>query len=86
MTRLTATEVARDFSNVVNRARAGEDIEIVRNGEAVAQLTAPNRPSLVSADHWRTLMTSLPSVDAAFADDVVEARAALPPETGAWPS
>src|SRR5680860_395769 len=36
MTRLSATEVARSFSAIVNRVGAGEEIEVVRNGVPVA--------------------------------------------------
>ncbi len=35
MAKLTATEVARAFSDVLNRVAAGEEIEIVRNGATV---------------------------------------------------
>lgn len=38
MTRLSATEVARDFSAVVNRVGAAEEIEVVRNGVPVVQI------------------------------------------------
>jgi prevent-host-death family protein len=86
MTKLTATDVARDFSNVINRVRAGEDIEIVRNGEPVASLTATGRSAFVSAERWRSLVAALPAVDDAFADDVEAARASLEPEHGEWPS
>jgi hypothetical protein len=32
MVRMSATEVARNFSAVVNRVLAGEEIEVIRNG------------------------------------------------------
>jgi prevent-host-death family protein len=38
MTRLTATEVARKFSQVVNRVGAGEEVEVVRNGVPIVQM------------------------------------------------
>ncbi|MCL2653295.1 MAG: type II toxin-antitoxin system prevent-host-death family antitoxin [Propionibacteriaceae bacterium] len=40
-TEMTATEVSRHFSDVLDRARAGETITVVRNGQAVAQVTPP---------------------------------------------
>ena len=43
MAKLTATEVARAFSDVLNRVAAGEEIEIVRNGATVALLGPPRR-------------------------------------------
>ena len=38
---MTATEASRHFSDVLDRARAGETITVVRNGQAVAQVTPP---------------------------------------------
>jgi predicted nucleic acid-binding protein len=32
MVRMTATDVSRNFSSVLNRVHEGEEIEIVRNG------------------------------------------------------
>jgi prevent-host-death family protein len=73
MTRLTATEVARNFSDVLNRVAAGEEIEIVRNGAPVAVLSAPRARTLPAA-RLRALMHSLPPVDADFAEDVRRIR------------
>ena len=67
MARLTATEAARNFSDVLNRVGAGEEIEIMRNGAPVAVL-APPRARLLPAGRLRTLLAALPSVDNAFAD------------------
>ena len=83
--RLTATEVARDFSNVVNRVAAGEEVEVVRNGVAVAQMQ-PARQAVISPAHWRELMNDAPSVDAEFERDVETARRAIGPPSPAWPS
>ena len=69
MTRLTATAVARNFSEVLNRVAAGEEIEITRSGATVAVI-APPRARLVSAERFRALVSSGPPVDARFADDV----------------
>ena len=38
---MTATEASRRFSDVLDRARAGETIIVIRNGQAVAQVTPP---------------------------------------------
>ena len=40
-TEMTATEASRHFSDVLDRAKAGETITVVRNGHAVAQVTPP---------------------------------------------
>jgi antitoxin (DNA-binding transcriptional repressor) of toxin-antitoxin stability system len=86
MVRLTATEVARSFSRVMSRVGAGEEIEIVRNGAAIAELRpARSRPTITAAQ-WRELIATLPPVDDEFARDVEEGRAAFGPPSSAWPS
>lgn len=85
MTRLTATEVARNFSDVLNRVAAGEEIEIVRNGATVA-LLGPPRHRLLSPETFRSLMATAPPVDDALLADLRAIRGeAGPPETP-WPS
>ena len=41
MARLTATEVARRFSEILNRVADGEEIEVTRGGAPVAVITPP---------------------------------------------
>lgn len=86
MARLSATEVAREFSAVVNRIGAGEEIEVVRNGVPVVQMRPASSGHLVSAARWRGLMDSAPSPDEGFARDVEAGREAIGPPSGAWPS
>jgi antitoxin (DNA-binding transcriptional repressor) of toxin-antitoxin stability system len=86
MVRLTATEVARSFSRIINRVGAGEEIEIVRNGAPIAELRPAGARHTVTAAQWRELMSTLPPVDDDFAHDVEESRAAFGPPTSAWPS
>jgi antitoxin (DNA-binding transcriptional repressor) of toxin-antitoxin stability system len=87
MVRLTATEVARNFSAVLNRVGAGEEVEIVRNNMVIAELRAPAAPTTISADQWIAMMASAPPVDGGFAADIERARAALPePPPDAWAS
>lgn len=86
MTRLSATEVAREFSAVVNRIGAGEEIEVVRNGVPVVEMRPANPGHLVSAARWRELMDSAPSPDEDFAHEVEAGREAIGPPSGAWPS
>jgi len=85
MVRMSATEVARNFSSVINRVGAGEEIEIVRNGAAVAEMRAPSRPRGLSSAEWRALIASLPAVDDEFAHDVEAARSAIGSPRGKWP-
>lgn len=86
MVRMTATDVSRHFSAVINRVDAGEEIEIVRNGKPVAELRPPSRPQGLSGKAFRELMERLPPVDEDFARDVEEARRRLGPPVGKWPS
>jgi prevent-host-death family protein len=87
MVRLSATDVARSFSDTLNRVSAGEEIEIVRNGTPVAELRpASSRRHTVTAEQWREMLATAPEPDEAFAADVAAARAALGPPDGAWPS
>lgn len=85
MVRMTATEVSRHFSNVINRVDAGEEIEIIRNGRAIAELRRPSQPIGISGTALRELMDGLPPLDEDFAREIETERARFSPETGAWP-
>jgi len=85
MARLTATEAARNFSDVLNRVGAGEEIEIVRNGAPVAVL-APPRARLLPASRLSVLLGALPDVDDAFADDLGRIRQEVGPPEDPWAS
>jgi antitoxin (DNA-binding transcriptional repressor) of toxin-antitoxin stability system len=83
---MNATKVAREFSAVVNRIGAGEEIEVVRNGVPVVQMRPAGSTRQVSAARWRELMETAPSVDEDFSRDVEAGREAIGPPSGAWPS
>ena len=85
MTRLSATEVARRFSEVLNRVSAGEEIEVTRAGAAVAVLVPP-RTRLLSPERFRSLLASAPPVDDDFAADLREIRTSAGPPESHWPS
>jgi prevent-host-death family protein len=85
MAKLTATEVARTFSDVLNRVAAGEEIEVTRAGAPVAVISPP-RARLLSAERFRALLEAAPPVDAAFADEMRELRSAVGPPEARWPS
>lgn len=85
MAKLSATEAARNFSDVLNRVAAGEELEIVRNGATVALLSPPKR-RLLSAEAFRELMASAPPVDDAFVDDLRAIRSDAPTPESSWPS
>jgi prevent-host-death family protein len=86
MIRMSATEVARNFSTVINRVGAGEEIEIVRNGAPVAELRPPARPGRLQGEEWRSFIAGLPEVDEGFAGDVDAARRSVEPPGGEWPA
>jgi prevent-host-death family protein len=85
VTRLSATEVARNFSDVLNRVAAGEEIEIVRNGAPVAVLLSP-RARTLPASRLRALLQALPSVDEDFAEDLRKIRRESGYPDDPWPS
>jgi prevent-host-death family protein len=86
MAKMTATEVARRFSEVLNRVSSGEEIEVTRAGAPIAVI-APPKLRVLSAERFRELLASAPPVDDAFADDVRELRRSVgPPEAPTWPS
>jgi antitoxin (DNA-binding transcriptional repressor) of toxin-antitoxin stability system len=86
MVRMTATEVSRNFSSVLNRVDAGEEIEIVRNGSPIAELHRSSRPRAIPDAAWDRLVDRLSRLDEDFARDVVEARRTIGPPVSKWPS
>lgn len=83
MAKLTATETARDFSAVLNRAASGEEIEITRNGATVAVI-GPPKVKMLSADRFRELISTAPPVDVEFAGDLREIRESVGPPESPW--
>jgi prevent-host-death family protein len=85
MVRMTATDAARSFSEVLNRVAAGEEIEVTRSGAAVAVI-APPKAQLISAERFRELINSAPKPDAEFAEAVRASRASVEPPMDSWRS
>jgi prevent-host-death family protein len=85
MTRLSATEVARRFSEVLNRVAAGEEIEVTRGGAPVAVMSPP-KTRLLSAQRFRELLAIAPPVDDEFAEDVRQIRREVGVPENPWPS
>lgn len=86
MVRLSATEVARNFSAVMNRVGAGEEIEIVRNGAPIAELRRPSRPRGISGSELKAMLAGLSRLDEDFARDVETARREIWPPADKWPA
>jgi antitoxin (DNA-binding transcriptional repressor) of toxin-antitoxin stability system len=82
MRQITATEAARQFSEVLDAVEhAGEAFLITRGGRAIATLGP------VAAGNGRALKEALRSnrPDAAWADDIREARRLLTSRDVPWP-
>jgi antitoxin (DNA-binding transcriptional repressor) of toxin-antitoxin stability system len=75
MTRMTATEVVRQFSDLLNRTvYRGESFEVERNGQVVARIT-PAKPVARTSDLLRLLTKR--SGDPTFADDLERHQAEI---------
>lgn len=85
MIRMTATDTARSFSDVLNRVASGEEIEVTRSGAAVAVISPP-RSNLISAERFRELIATAPSPDPGLLDDVRTARSSVVPPEDGWRS
>jgi prevent-host-death family protein len=83
--RLSATDVARRFSEVLNRVASGEEIEVTRAGAPVAVI-APPRIRLMDAARFRDLLRSAPPVDDEFAADLRAIRDEVGRPESPWPS
>jgi antitoxin (DNA-binding transcriptional repressor) of toxin-antitoxin stability system len=87
-TKITATELAKNLSDILNRARyKGEHFIIQRNGEAVAELK-PVVPKPVPLRQIAAQLARIPRPDDRFADDLEgylqEVRQPTP-EPPEWP-
>jgi antitoxin (DNA-binding transcriptional repressor) of toxin-antitoxin stability system len=86
MVQMSATEVARNFSAVVNRVIAGEEIEVIRNGVPVIELVPPSRTYAISDAAWGRLVARFSTLDEDFARDVEAARKSIGTPVSKWPS
>ncbi len=86
-TKITATELARNLSDILNRARyKGESFVIERNGEPVAKIEPPPNPGITLRE-LAALFRDLPPIDDKFADDLEAARSILrDPPIPRWPN
>jgi antitoxin (DNA-binding transcriptional repressor) of toxin-antitoxin stability system len=71
-TRITATEAARNFSDLLNRVRyRGESFTIERSGEVVAEISPPASAKRRSTGaELAAFFRNLPPVDPDWADDL----------------
>jgi prevent-host-death family protein len=86
-TRITATELARNLSDVLNRVRyKGESFEVTRGGETIAEIKATERKRFTVAD-FIDFWENVPKPDPEFWDDVEWAHNLMNeplPEPPAW--
>ena len=86
--RVTVTEAARNFADIVNRAYyRGETTVLTRNGTPVAHI-APAAPTGVKASEflarWRLRRKLSPEDAEALGREIEKARAELPPVRDPW--
>lgn len=75
-TTITATELAKSLSDVLNRVKyRGERFVIERNGEPVATLAPVGPAPVTTLGELLALLRDLPRPDDQFADDLREIRA-----------
>jgi antitoxin (DNA-binding transcriptional repressor) of toxin-antitoxin stability system len=76
-TKITATELAKNLSDVLSRAQyRGESFVIERNGEQVATLGPPELPRGPTLYELVQELRKLPRPDDRFADDLEEIHSA----------
>ncbi len=87
VTRITSTQLARNLSDILNRARyKGESFVIERNGEPIATVEPPPRQG-ITLEELTALIADLPPCDDKFAADLETARSILrDTETPQWPN
>ena len=79
---MSATEAARNFSELLNRVRyRGESFIIERSGVSIGELRPAAPPRLTGAD-LVALLRSLPAVDEDFLRTVEETARNQPPVPG----
>lgn len=71
---MTATEVARNFSAVLDSVEAGETVVITRGGERVATVTPASRANGAALAEVIRKWQGHPALDEAWAANIAEAR------------
>ncbi len=88
MVRISVTEAARRFSDLLNRVLyQGETFELERSNKVIARLSPASPPSRVRAADLNELFRRLPKLGddgEAFAKDVESTRARLDHEGDPW--
>lgn len=87
-TLITATELSKHLSDVLNRVRyRGERFTVARNGEPVAILSPTDVAPDITVRELAAQMSDVPLPDDTFAEDIdIMKRALVPEEPPEWPS
>jgi prevent-host-death family protein len=88
-TKITATELARNLSDILNRVRdRNESFNVVQNGEVVAKLSPPKPEKRLTVGEFLRVWPTLPKPDEDYWKDVEAARRSQPPmpEPPSWDS
>jgi len=84
---MSATEVARNLSDLLNRVRyRGERFTVVRGGEDVAEIGPAAGSGVVTLGDLRRALAALPSPDDRFSADLESIRDEQPPAEPTWHS
>lgn len=90
MAKISATELARRLSDILNRVRyRGEEFVVERGGEPVARIEPPGPPRTLTLAEFVDVLRSAPRPDKGFADDLERIHSAQPSALGEfskWPS
>ena len=88
MTRITATEAARNFSDILSRAQyRGESFEVTRGGEVIARIVPGERKRLTVGELrelWAKRKRLDPEDAIQFEKDLEEIRASAPAAPYKW--
>jgi prevent-host-death family protein len=88
MTRITATEASRNFSDILNRAQyRGESFEVVRGSEVAARIVPAERKRMTVGEFrelWAKRKRLDPEDAIQFEKDLAEIRASAPAAPYKW--
>jgi hypothetical protein len=86
-TTITATELSRNMSDVLNRMRyKGERFKVMRNGEVIGHLEPEPQHRKVTLGEFVSILRSAPRPDSDYWDDVEEAHRSMnqPVDPPSW--
>jgi antitoxin (DNA-binding transcriptional repressor) of toxin-antitoxin stability system len=83
MTKVSATEAARQFSDIMNRVKfQGQSFEVMRGNEAVARIVPAGPSSPVQVKDLNAFFRNLPSLDSGDLDNFEQDLAMIRSQAG----